>query len=83
MLRSEGLEQLITLALEEDVGGGDWTTLWTVPEEETGRAAIVAKEALIVAGIDPTIRVFQRVDPGLALEVAAGDGVEVLEGERS
>lgn len=80
MLRSEGLEQLITLALEEDVGGGDWTTLWTVPEEETGRAAIVAKEALIVAGIDPTIRVFQRVDPGLALEVAAGDGGEVLEG---
>jgi len=79
MLRNEGLEQLITLALKEDVGAGDWTTLWTVPEEAVGSGAIVAKEALVVAGTDSSIRVFHRVDPGLEVEVAATDGTEVLE----
>ena len=79
MLRNEGLEQLITLALKEDVGAGDWTTLWTVPEEAVGSGTIVAKEALVVAGTDPCIRVFRRVDPGLVVEVAATDGTEVLE----
>jgi len=80
MLRAEGLEQLITLALKEDVGAGDWTTLWTVPQETVGSATIVAKEALVVAGTDPCTRVFNRVDPGLTVEVAAADGVEVVEG---
>ena len=79
MLRNEALEQLITLALEEDVGAGDWTTLWTVPEDEEGSATVVAKEALVVAGTDPSRRVFQRVDPGLVVEVAEVDGTEVLE----
>lgn len=79
MLRIEALEQLITLALEEDVGPGDWTTLWTVPPERRGSATIVAKEALVVAGTDASVRVFQRVDPGLTTEVVAGDGTEVLE----
>jgi nicotinate-nucleotide pyrophosphorylase (carboxylating) len=79
MLRNEGLEQLITLALKEDVGAGDWTTLWTVPEEAVGSGTIVAKEALVVAGTDPCVRVFRRVDPGLVVEVAATDGTEVLE----
>jgi len=80
MLRVEGLEQLITLALKEDVGDGDWTTLWTVPEDTVGMATIVAKEALVVAGTDPCIRVFNRVDPGLLVEVVAADGAEVMEG---
>jgi nicotinate-nucleotide pyrophosphorylase (carboxylating) len=79
MLRNEGLEQLITLALKEDVGAGDWTTLWTVPEQAQGSATIVAKEALVVAGTDPCTRVFHRVDPDLVVEVDASDGMEMVE----
>jgi nicotinate-nucleotide pyrophosphorylase len=43
---------LIQLALEEDVGEGDWTTMWTVEERLTSEAAIVAKAPLVVSGTD-------------------------------
>jgi len=81
MHQSEGLDRLIELALQEDVGPGDWTTLWTVPEGREGRARILAKEALVVGGIEVSSRVFRRVDPDLSLEPKASDGAEVLEGE--
>ena len=81
MTRDETLELLISLALEEDVGSGDVTTLWTVDAEAEGRAAIVAKEPLVVAGTDAALRVFHRVDPQLDLKVVVADGEGAGEGE--
>jgi nicotinate-nucleotide pyrophosphorylase (carboxylating) len=78
MLRNEALDHLITLALEEDIGPGDWTTLWTVPGKREGEATIVAKEALVVAGTDTALRVFQRVDPALSVSVEVSEGTEVM-----
>jgi len=80
MLRNEALDLLIDLALDEDVGAGDWTSLWTVPPEREGSATIVAKEALVVAGTDVAGRVFHRVDPALTVSVEAAEGAEVVEG---
>lgn len=80
MTRTESLDQLITLALEEDVGPGDWTTAWTVPGDRQGAAAVVAREAMVVAGTEAAVRVFQRVDPLLAVALETGDGREALEG---
>lgn len=77
MLRNEALDRLITLALEEDVGAGDWTTLWTVQRDRQGAATVVAKEAVVVAGTDAALRVFQRVDPTLAVSLEVADGTEV------
>ena len=81
MTRDETLELLISLALEEDVGSGDVTTLWTVDAEAKGGAAIVAKEPLVVAGTDAALRVFHRVDPQLDLKVVVADGEGAGEGE--
>ena len=52
------LDALVRAALAEDVGPGDWTTAWTVESGTPGRAEIVAKAELVVAGIDPA-----RVSP--------------------
>ena len=79
MLRTEALERLIDLALEEDVGPGDWTTLWTVPQGTEGTATVVAKEAMVVAGTDPATRVLHRVDPSLVVSVEVPDGTEIPE----
>jgi nicotinate-nucleotide pyrophosphorylase (carboxylating) len=76
-LRERTLEALIQLALEEDVGPGDWTTLWTVDPEANGQAVVVAKEELVVAGTDAAIRVFRRVDPSLEVRVEAPEGTRV------
>ena len=44
------LDRLIDMALDEDVGPGDWTSEWTVDAAAGGAAEIVAKEELVVAG---------------------------------
>ena len=49
---------LIAAALAEDVGAGDWTTLWTVPEERTVVARIVAKADGVLAGVEIAEAVF-------------------------
>lgn len=46
------LRRRLELALDEDLGPGDLTTDATVPPEATGRAVLVAKEALVVSGQD-------------------------------
>ncbi|UCC25365.1 MAG: carboxylating nicotinate-nucleotide diphosphorylase, partial [Gemmatimonadales bacterium] len=62
----------------EDVGPGDWTSVWTIPEEAQGEARIVAKEPVVVAGLEVAAAVFRAVDPALRLRQLASDGDEVF-----
>lgn len=71
---------LIQLALEEDVGDGDWTTEWTVPAGRRSDAVIVAKQPLVVAGSDCVRDVFRAVDPDVEVDLAAPDGFRAQEG---
>lgn len=72
---------LIDAALAEDVGPGDFTTLWTVPEERRAEARIVAKSPGVIAGSDVAAEVFRRVDPSLDVSVDAADGTAVEPGD--
>ncbi|HEX2080188.1 MAG TPA: carboxylating nicotinate-nucleotide diphosphorylase [Longimicrobium sp.] len=72
---------LIDAALAEDVGPGDFTTLWTVPAERRAEARIVAKASGVVAGSEVAVEVFRRVDPSLEVEAVAADGAAVEPGE--
>jgi len=72
--------RLIGAALQEDVGPGDWTTLWTVDADVTASAEIVAKESLVVAGGELARAVFHAVDPELVVEPACPDGASVAAG---
>ncbi|MEJ2203530.1 MAG: carboxylating nicotinate-nucleotide diphosphorylase [Gemmatimonadota bacterium] len=71
---------LIQLALEEDVGEGDWTTLWTVDAELTAEAAVIAKVPLVVSGTECVVETFRSLDPRLAVDVAVDDGTPVEAG---
>lgn len=69
------LEPLVKRAIEEDWGGGDWTTDICVPEEKRASAAIVSKQdQLVVAGLDVAKKVFEIVDPSLGVELKAREG---------
>jgi nicotinate-nucleotide pyrophosphorylase (carboxylating) len=72
---------LIDAALAEDVGAGDFTTLWTVPAGRRAEATIVAKAAGVIAGSEVAVEVFRRVDPHLQVEAVAGDGTAVAPGD--
>ncbi|MCY1079408.1 carboxylating nicotinate-nucleotide diphosphorylase [Archangium lansingense] len=72
------LDRLISLALEEDLGAaGDITTEALVPADAQGTAELIAKERLVLAGLDAFARVFERVDPDSEVELLARDGQEV------
>jgi nicotinate-nucleotide pyrophosphorylase (carboxylating) len=77
----EDVEAVIGLAIEEDVGAGDWTTLWTVAPTRHATARIVAKAAGVVAGTEVARSVFHRVDPMLGVEIVVGDGGAVRPGD--
>jgi nicotinate-nucleotide pyrophosphorylase (carboxylating) len=72
------LDRLITLALEEDLGAaGDITTEALVPVDAMGTAELIAKERLVLAGLDAFVRAFQHVDPDVEVELLSRDGQEV------
>jgi len=92
------LMPVITRALEEDWGFGDWTTDICVPEHTQATARIIAKEATLAAGVevaratfllvDPTLKVDLKVDNGAALNKGdvilevSGNARSILKGER-
>ncbi len=74
MNREESTRHFVEAALAEDVGEGDWTTLWTVPEGSRGLALVMAKEALTVAGTEVALAVFRTLDPTADVEILTADG---------
>jgi nicotinate-nucleotide pyrophosphorylase (carboxylating) len=80
-MSSKPIDDLVREALREDVGDGDWTTLWTVPAGRAASARIVAKASGVIAGLGLVREVFGQVDPELALSFEVDDGAAVEPGE--
>ena len=74
-------EALIDRALSEDLLAGDPTTEILIPPGMTGRAAFVAREEGVLAGLDVALAVFRRVDPSIRTEVLVGDGARIRAGD--
>ncbi|MGD9099309.1 MAG: quinolinate synthase NadA [Anaerolineae bacterium] len=74
-------EPLIQLAIAEDIGPGDATSLSTLDAGVTLRGRIVAKAPGVLAGLPVARAVFERVDPGITFVAHATDGQEVVAGE--
>ena len=80
-LSVEEVEKAVRFALEEDVGAGDVTTLSTVPEAATAVAAMVAREPLVIAGIDFAAAAFAQLSPKVQVTRKLDDGRKALRGE--
>ena len=74
----ENLAALVRLALAEDLGSGDWSTDWTVDSGTLGRATIVAKADVVIAGVEAAAAVFEAVgyDPERYTGFAFGMGID-------
>ena len=71
---------LIDLALAEDVGDGDVTSLSVIPADVIWSARMVAREDLVVAGLPVFDAVFHRLDPEVVVTHSVVDGDRVLSG---
>ena len=82
------VDDLIEKALSEDIGDGDVTTSAIMTTPRTLTAHLLAREPLVVAGIDVVCRVYAQLDPHLQVtrycedgeEVGTGDTIAVLTG---
>jgi nicotinate-nucleotide pyrophosphorylase (carboxylating) len=74
------LNELVRRALEEDGAAGDATTLATVDARVRGRGVLLAKQTLVLSGLDVARAVFEAVDPDLVFEALAHDGEGVPAG---
>jgi nicotinate-nucleotide pyrophosphorylase (carboxylating) len=80
MLEQEAVRRIIRRALEEDIRSGDVTTSAALTGIETGQATALAKEDLVVAGLDVFREVFRVRDTGLAFQTALSDGARAPRG---
>ncbi|MCB2208976.1 MAG: carboxylating nicotinate-nucleotide diphosphorylase [Bacteroidetes bacterium] len=76
------IEEIVALALKEDIGDGDHTSLATIPENAKGKAVLIAKDDGILAGIDVAKEVFREVDPQIEIEVFIADGKPISKGDK-
>ena len=71
----------IAAALKEDIGQGDITTDFFVPETLHATGRIIAREKAIVAGTAAAADVFRQVDPSVEVRIIRPDGTEVAAGD--
>jgi nicotinate-nucleotide pyrophosphorylase (carboxylating) len=77
----DDLRQLVRLAVREDLGRqNDWTTVALVEPEQKGRAAVVAREAGVVAGLRAVPVLIDEMQAAIDWRAQVGDGDSVTAG---
>ena len=71
----------IAAALKEDIGDGDVTTDFFVPETLHATGRIIVREKAVVAGTGAAAEVFRQVNPSTDVEISHGDADEVAAGD--
>src|SRR5258708_382323 len=77
VLSVQEMREAVRAALTEDIGSGDATTLAVVPEQTQARALMVAREPLVVAGVQFAEIAFRELSTELRIERATQDGDHV------
>jgi len=81
ILHTGHTEHLIDFAIAEDIGSGDITTIHLPDPSAQGRGEIVAKEPVVIAGLEIAKRVFEKFEPAVVFssKYVDGDSVEAKE----
>ncbi len=75
------VDELIELAIKEDIGDGDHTSLCCIPAEEHGRMRLLCKQEGVIAGIEIAKMVLHRLDSEMQFEQILQDGARVKMGD--
>ena len=80
-LDMNAVRAIVKLALAEDLGPGDATTLAVIDASRRAVGRIIAKQAGVVSGIAAVRAVIEEVDRAVLLEVRREDGSAVTPGD--
>ena len=75
------LQLIISNAIREDVGGGDFSSLACIPASAKGKAKLFVKDEGIIAGVAFAKMIFEYVDSDLEIETFINDGAPVKRGD--
>ena len=75
------VDDLIELAIREDIGDGDHSSLSCIPHNERGRMKLLVKQEGILAGVEVAQRVLKRLDPEVKFEQLLEDGARIKPGD--
>lgn len=75
------VNSFISLALSEDVGDGDHSSLSSIPAEAQNKAKLIVKDNGIIAGVNLAEKIFFKVDPTIKFHLLIKDGKEVKFGD--
>ena len=75
------IDELIDLAIKEDIGDGDHSSQSCIPENAQGKVQLIVKETGIIAGIDIANTVFKKIDPEIKMDIFIKDGTRVKPGD--
>ena len=73
--------KLIDLAIVEDIGDGDHSSLGAIPPNQKGRARLLVKDVGVICGIDLAAHIFNRLDSTLVFESLIEEGSVVNVGD--
>lgn len=80
-LTQKAINHFIALALKEDIGDGDHSSLASIPESAKSKAQLLIKGDGIIAGVEMAEHIFKAVDPDLSItKQMIQDGDQVTEG---
>jgi nicotinate-nucleotide pyrophosphorylase (carboxylating) len=74
------VSQLIDIALAEDIGSGDLTSMAVIPSDLLFSGVMAARETMVVVGLPFAAEVFRRVVPEASFIAKMSDGDKVLAG---
>lgn len=75
------INSLIDLAIAEDIGNGDHSSLSCIPSSATGAVHLKMKQNGIIAGVDIAKKVYLRLDPSVKFEAFKSDGDQLVVGD--
>ena len=75
------VDELIMMALREDVTSEDITTNAIMRENKLGEAQLLCKQDGIIAGLEVFQRTFELLDPSTKVELYFKDGDKVKNGD--
>lgn len=81
MINNQLIEDLITIALKEDIRDGDHTTLSCIPHDLKGKAQLLVKQEGVLCGIAVAQKIYSMFDPTVKITVHIPDGAHIQKGD--
>ena len=75
------VSQLIDLAIQEDIGEGDHSSLGSIPSNTIGKARLLVKDEGVLCGVDLAQIILHKIDSSVGFNPLLLDGASVKHGD--